>query len=172
MKTFCKYCQAETNHTSIMCFNKPRRPIRQVSKKTLRKEQETKRLWFENNPPDSKGVWLCYLRISPWCPVKLTRSTIELDHVKPRSGNPHLKYDITNLRPACTYCNQLKGSRSLESILNKDKNIMKIFKNAWFWFGVFCIVLFFVTYFGVRLGTEKIMSTYEPPKELDYRVVN
>lgn len=49
---------------------------------------------------------------------------------------------------------------------------MRLFKSPWLYFGLFLIVLYFITYFGIKLGTEKVMSTYEPPKELDYSVVN
>ena len=108
-----KYCDGcGVTHTSIMCFSKPRRPIKNESEKAKSKRTQTGRRWFELNPPDDKGVWICYLQISIVCPVKLTRSTIRLEHVKSKVRHPELKYDVDNLRPACDNCNKLKGSLS------------------------------------------------------------
>lgn len=104
----CSYCSGE--HYSINCFNKPRRPIRKASKKYVFKKQQTDRLWYELNPPDEKGRWFCYLGISPECKVVLTRSTITLEHVKSKARHPDLRFEVTNLRPACAPCNALKGS--------------------------------------------------------------
>lgn len=111
----CKYCGSD-KHTSLMCFNKPRRRMKPISEKTALREQQTKRHWFELNPPNEKGVWFCYLRIHPFCPYKLTRSTIRLEHVKSRARHPELKFDVTNLKPACDWCNRLKGSRDIDEL--------------------------------------------------------
>lgn len=111
----CKYCGSEL-HTSLMCFNKPRRPLKQESDKTQAKRITVSRLWFELNPPDARGLWYCYLRISPDCPYQLTRSTIRLEHVRSKVRYPALKYEVTNLLPACEHCNKMKGSRDLEDI--------------------------------------------------------
>lgn len=111
----CKYCEG-TDHTSLMCFNKPRRPIKPKSDKTARLEQETRQLWFALNPPNERGLWYCYLRIAPDCWNKLTRTTIQLEHVQSKARYPERKYDVTNLMPACGPCNKMKGSRDLEDI--------------------------------------------------------
>lgn len=111
----CKYCGSD-KHTSLMCFNKPRKRIKQVSDKKLHKKQEVDRLWYELNPPDEKGLWYCYLRISPECPGWLTRSTINLEHVKSKARYPELRYEVTNLKPACTHCNELKGSKDIDEL--------------------------------------------------------
>lgn len=111
----CKHCGSEM-HYSLMCFNKPRRRIKPISDKNKLKEQQTKREWFELNPPNEKGLWYCYLRISPLCPWVLTRSTITLEHVRSRARHPELKFDVTNLKPACTQCNKLKGSRDVDEL--------------------------------------------------------
>lgn len=110
----CKYCGGA--HTSLSCFNKPRRPLRQESEKARSKRTETNREWFKINPPDKKGLWYCYLRISPLCPIKLTRTTIRLEHVKSKVRYPELKYVVSNLKPACEHCNKLKGSLDLEEL--------------------------------------------------------
>lgn len=112
-----KYCDGcGVTHSTIMCFNKPRRAIKKEADKTRDKRTEVSRLWFELNPPDSRGVWYCYLRISPQCHIKLTRSTIRLEHVKSKVRYPELKYEVTNLKEACDPCNKMKGSRDLEEI--------------------------------------------------------
>src|SRR3990167_1544243 len=111
----CKYCDS-TLHYSIQCFLKPRRPLKPISDKTLSKKQECDRAWYAANPPDSKGLWYCYLNITPECPIKLTRSTITLEHVRSKVRALELKYDITNLKPACSPCNKLKGSRDVDEL--------------------------------------------------------
>jgi 5-methylcytosine-specific restriction endonuclease McrA len=114
-KNKCKYC-GSPQHTSLMCQKKPRRPLKQEAEKTKDKRTTTSRLWFELNPPNERGLWFCYLRISPMCPVKLTRSTIQLEHVKPKVRYPELAYEVTNLQPACGFCNKLKGSWELHQL--------------------------------------------------------
>lgn len=114
-KNKCKTC-GSNYHTSLMCPHKKRRPLRKESEKTTAKRTATSREWFRLNPPDPKGLWYCYLRISPQCPYKLTRSTITLEHVKSKARHPELKYDVTNLKPACEYCNKLKGSLDVEEL--------------------------------------------------------
>ena len=114
-KNKCKYCGG-TSHSTLMCQNKPRRPIKQESDKARSKRTKVSREWFKLNPPDEKGVWICYLQISPNCPVKLTRSTITLEHVKSKVRYPELKYEVSNLKPACGECNKLKGSLDLEEL--------------------------------------------------------
>lgn len=114
-KNKCSYCGG-SDHTSIMCQRKPRRPIRKEAEKTTARRTATSREWFRLNPPDAKGLWYCYLRIAPNCPHKLTRSTITLEHVKSKVRHPELKYDVTNLKPACSPCNKLKGSLDVEEL--------------------------------------------------------
>lgn len=114
-QSICNYCGGD-NHTSLMCFKKPRRRIKPISDKNKLKEQQTKREWFDLNPPNEKGLWFCYLGISPDCPRKLTRSTITLEHVKSKVRHPELKFDVTNLKPACSPCNALKGSRDVDEL--------------------------------------------------------
>lgn len=109
-KKYCENCGI--THTAIMCFNKPRRPIKKESEKYHSRRTATTRKWFDENPPDAKGVWICYLQISPLCPIKLTRSTIRLEHVNSKARHPDQRFDVDNLKPACDYCNKLKGSLS------------------------------------------------------------
>lgn len=112
-----KYCDGcGVTHTTIMCFNKPRRPVRQMSVKNRHRTQMVKQLWHDLNPPDSTGHWYCYLGIDPNCLQRLSKETLRLEHVKAKVRYPGMKYDVSNLKPACDPCNKLKGSRDLEEI--------------------------------------------------------
>jgi 5-methylcytosine-specific restriction endonuclease McrA len=111
----CKHCGSD-KHTSLMCFLKPRRRLKPIRDSTKLKEQQTKREWFVLNPPNEKGLWFCYLGISPICPNWLTRSTITLEHVKSKARHPELKFVVTNLKPACSFCNAIKGSRDIDEL--------------------------------------------------------
>jgi len=102
-----------------MCFNKPRVKLRKESNKTKTKRQQTRHTWFDENPPNAKGVWICYLNIASNCHVQLTASTIRLEHDKSKARHPELKYDIKNIKPACDPCNKLKGSMSAEEAIEK-----------------------------------------------------
>lgn len=111
-----------------MCFNKPRRRIRAVSDKAYHKKQETDRAWFEANPPSPKGTWDCYLQISPQCLMKVTRSTINLEHVRSKARHPELAYDPNNIKPACQPCNKLKGSMDLEDLVDNFPHLGAIIR--------------------------------------------
>lgn len=115
----CKNCGRE-GHYAIRCMFTTNAPIRPISEKTYSRKQRTDRLWYELNPPDEKGTWTCYLQISRDCPITLTRSTITLEHVKSKARHPELKFDVTNIKPACSPCNKLKGS------LNWDDELMRL----------------------------------------------
>lgn len=101
----CKYCQ-KTDHYSIQCFNKPRRPLRKIGKIG---EQwiKARRSWISLHPPG----WNCYL-----CGKKLNKDTLTLDHVKSRSRYPELRFELSNLQPACIDCNVDKGSRDIDEL--------------------------------------------------------
>lgn len=114
-QNICKWC-GQTNHTSLMCFQKPRKRIKPVAKHTEQKEIDCKYAWFKENPPDESGTWVCYLQISPLCPILLTKETIVQEHVKPKGRYPELKYVVSNRKPSCEYCNGLKSSQSLETL--------------------------------------------------------
>lgn len=106
-----KYCdQCNVTHTTLMCYQKPRKPIK--TKKDLTWEQ-TKKKWLLR---ENTNWWFCYLQISDRCPIKLTKETMTFDHVIPRVRGSNYKYDIDNLKPACSSCNMLKGSRTLEAL--------------------------------------------------------
>jgi len=130
-KKRCKFCgDAKPNHFPYACQKNPkvierrktglkRTPLKKVGKKTL-EWFEAREQWIADNPPPIDGMyWQCYLQIHPWCPVRIDLQHLTLDHVIPRSNDVKLRLDQNNLKPACEYCNNMKGSRSLEQ-LNKD----------------------------------------------------
>lgn len=69
---------------------------------------KARKLWFKNNPPNHEGYYICYL-CNYWVPAK----EITLDHIIPRSARPDLRYEQSNLAPACWSCNSEKGSKHL-----------------------------------------------------------
>jgi 5-methylcytosine-specific restriction endonuclease McrA len=79
--------------------------------------------WIRDNPPDEWGYWLCYLRISPRCLVRIDLDQLTIDHVIPRS-----RHKDTKLMPCCTFCNSLKGSRSLETLLQEYPHLNNVIK--------------------------------------------
>lgn len=118
-------------HFPYACFNNPKpkkelkrteikrstKPIKQIGKGAV-KWMVTRKQWIKENPPPIEGTyWECYLQIHPWCPKRLDLQHLTLDHVVPRSHDSKLRYDATNLKPACIYCNEQKGSKSLEKAL-------------------------------------------------------
>lgn len=111
----CKSC-GKYGHFAMQCYNRRHKSLAPESKNTKKKRLATRRAWFKDNPADENGNWECYLQISSQCPVKLTYLTITLEHVQAKVRAPQLKYDPTNIRPSCSYCNKLKGSRSLEEL--------------------------------------------------------
>lgn len=119
----CKIC-GSLYHSQTFCPRKnraiprkARKPIARESAKTRAKRQQTATAWFKLNPPDATEHWTCYLQISSMCPKRLTRSMVYLEHVRPRSRHPELKFNVKNIRPACYWCNELKGSRELEELV-------------------------------------------------------
>lgn len=123
----CKFCK-QTGHFSYQCHINPkvalrrkvglkRTPIKQVGKQT-KQWFITRATWIRKNPPPVEGkYWICYLRIHPWCPVRIDVEHLTLDHVVSRSRDPSLRFNADNLKPACIYCNGEKGSKSLEDVL-------------------------------------------------------
>jgi hypothetical protein len=108
------------------CFyHKPKKPLnrvkrmRKVSEKTKEKRVATNKAWDEQNPPDEWGYWTCYLRIHPWCPIRIDRTTLNREHDKSKARRKELEHDITHINPACGSCNQLKGSLTAEEAIKK-----------------------------------------------------
>lgn len=132
----CKFCRdPKPNHFPYECRVNPkvalkrkvglkRTPIKKIGKQT-KQWFVTRATWIRKNPPDENGYWYCYLRIHPWCPHALTANRdlvnrnlglLTLDHIVARTRDHSKKFSLENLKPACGYCNDMKGSRSLEEI--------------------------------------------------------
>lgn len=126
-KKACKFCHdPKPNHFPYACPMNPkvilkrkvglkRTPLKKIGKQT-KQWIITRTTWIRRNPPDANGYWYCYLRIHPWCPYKLTLETLTLDHVVARSRDPSKRFAKDNLQPACKWCNEQKGSRSLDDV--------------------------------------------------------
>lgn len=116
----CKYC-GKLGHYPYQCFKNPKKNIKQnglkQNGKYAKQWTKTRDTWIRQNPPPIDGrYWECYLRIHEWCPVRLDIKTLTVDHVVARTRDPSLRFDQSNLRPACWYCNDKKGSKSLEQV--------------------------------------------------------
>jgi 5-methylcytosine-specific restriction endonuclease McrA len=123
----CKFCMnPKPTHWPYQCkvnpkvilkskVGKRRTPIKKIGKQT-KQWFITRATWIRKNPPDENGYYYCYLKINEWCPGKLTVKTMTLDHIVSRSHDPKLRFSLSNLKPACKYCNLQKGSRSLDQL--------------------------------------------------------
>lgn len=111
----CHHCGSSW-HSAWKCPHIANKPLKKEGDKARKKRQSTANKWFKANPPDEHGDWICYLQISELCPKKLNRQLITLEHVKSKVRHPELKYDINNIKPSCSFCNYLKGSRDLEEL--------------------------------------------------------
>lgn len=123
----CKHCGL-MGHFAYQCFANPKKalkrtelrrsskPINKVGKQT-KQWMVTRATWIRKNPPPIEGqYWECYLQIHEWCPVRIDIHKLTLDHVVSRSRDPSLRFNLDNLRPACSYCNTEKGSKSLDYV--------------------------------------------------------
>ena len=99
--------------------------LKPESDKAKTKRIATYKRWIKANPPDENGRWECYLQISSMCPKSLSRNLLSLEHVKPRSKNPELKYKIENIKPSCLSCNEMKGSRTIEELSKIWPHLLK-----------------------------------------------
>lgn len=131
----CNFCGG-TGHFSYACYKNPKVQARRNGLKKNGKYAKqwmvTRSTWIDRNPPPIRGMyWECYLKIHPWCPRllydpnnkpdedELRRSRalpVTLDHVVSRSRDPSKRFNRDNLQPACIYCNEMKGSRSLDQV--------------------------------------------------------
>jgi 5-methylcytosine-specific restriction endonuclease McrA len=100
----CKVC-GERGHSKYYCRARVRTPIPKAGKQA-RNWTNYRRKYFDSHPPNSDGLYRCYL-----CLALFPREGITLDHVIPRSGAPQLRYDDNNIRYACGSCNHAKGSK-------------------------------------------------------------
>lgn len=126
----CKHCGL-MGHFSYACYRNPKRALKQLKRTALKRSTKpinkigkttkqwfiTRATWIKKHPPTIDGkYWICYLQIHPWCPVRLDIEHLTLDHVVSRSRDASLRFNQDNLKPACIYCNNEKGSKSLEQV--------------------------------------------------------
>lgn len=109
----CKYCHS-SEHLSWQCYSNPKRK-EQIKKKLKRgrhsfKWTKVRKEWFKENQAD---YYTCYL-----CGVGMLPGETTLDHVKPRSRAPHLRYKFENIKPCCWKCNQKKGSKTVDNYID------------------------------------------------------
>lgn len=113
MQTICNKCQYNRISGRIR-----RKPIKRVGK-VAKKWMETRQEWIKNNPPDDFGYWYCSLKLMPNCLVRMQIDELTLDHAKSRSRHPELRYELSNLQPACLSCNVYKGSLEVDELRKK-----------------------------------------------------
>lgn len=124
----CKLCGSQW-HTAFKCRLKVRakmhmnvplkrssKVLRPESKKSMAKRKSTYKKWVKANPPNEYDTWTCYLQISSLCPKILRKEYLTLEHIIPKVKAPELKYDISNIKPACSFCNKQKGSQTLDKL--------------------------------------------------------
>lgn len=116
----CKCC-GQMGHYAYQCFANPKKALKRVPVKKVGKQTKqwfiTRATWIRRNPPPIDGkYWECYLRIHEWCPVRVDVAHLTLDHVISRTRDPKKRFAQNNLKPACIYCNEMKGSRSLDEV--------------------------------------------------------
>lgn len=130
----CKFC-GKTGHFPSGCRLNPKKAMKRGSgmkRSRMNKDGKqtkqwfiTRATWIRKNPPDENGYWYCYLNIHPWCPRRLTIDTdlvskevglLTIDHIVARTRDYSKRFSQDNLRPACSYCNEMKGSKSLDQV--------------------------------------------------------
>ncbi len=119
----CSHCGGK-NHYATFCFNKKNKAITKFGKEA-KKDMESRNAWLQSIA-NKDGQWTCYLRISPSCPRILTIETITKEHIKPKGSNRNLAHELSNFKPACYWCNSLKGSRSLESLVGDYPHLQEL----------------------------------------------
>ncbi len=123
----CRHC-AQMGHFSYACRLNPKKALKRTelkrSTKPINRVGKQTKQWFitratwirKNPPPIHNEYWECYLRIHPWCPVRLDIHDITLDHVVSRTRDPSLRFKLENLKPACIHCNGMKGSKDVSQL--------------------------------------------------------
>lgn len=123
----CTNCNRD-GHTSLMCFNKRRKPIKHESDKKRATRMLYSTQWFNENPSGSDGKWPCYLQIHPWCPKRTSRQQLQLEHVYPKNKYPQLVVETLNIKSACAYCNKLKLSNTINQLCKFYPNLVALIR--------------------------------------------
>lgn len=111
----CRNCGSsyrQYNTTQTICqkcaynrYAKPAKPIKRVGK-VASKWIEYRAQWFVEHQPDKNGYYICGI-----CKKPVHIDETVLDHIKPKSGNPELRFVDSNIQPAHWICNSVKGSK-------------------------------------------------------------
>lgn len=114
----CKFCGA-LGHIAFTCRKKPKKPLKVAKKLKPRGKYGqqwivTRETWFKKNPAE---FYICYL-----CGKRMTPAETTLDHVKSRSRHPELRFNLENLRPACWSCQEVKGSKDLDELPERNEH--------------------------------------------------
>lgn len=112
----CKFC-GSTSHTGFSCRNRPQKPLKRsafkVKAKPLKRIGKYTQLWIE-----TRILWIKLNgsegHLCEYCGKPLKPEELTLDHKLSRSRRPDLRYELSNLVPACYACNKAKGSLSRE----------------------------------------------------------
>lgn len=113
MAKHCIVCKKKA-YSDYCVHHKPRKLPNKFGKQAKKNAQTTK-IFRERikSEADQYGMVYCYLQISPLCPKRLSLDQVVPEHVLPKSGNPELRHDQNNIKIACTFCNNEKGSKRL-----------------------------------------------------------
>jgi 5-methylcytosine-specific restriction endonuclease McrA len=101
-----------------------KKPMKKESNQYKKKRLATRDAWFEANPPADNGYWECYLRISPSCLRMVDRTTIVLEHVKPKQRHPELRFEVSNIQPSCEPCNMKKSGYELDKFVDEYPHLL------------------------------------------------
>lgn len=84
------------------------------SKTSSQQWLKTRSEWIKENPPNHQNQYVCGI-----CSKSVSSDSFELDHILPRRGDNI--FDFSNLQPAHSLCNRLKGSRRLTPKVTKSE---------------------------------------------------
>lgn len=101
-------------------------PIARRRPKHEAEDRETRNKWIQENPPNADGYWYCYLHISPMCLNQLDIYAVTMEHVIAKGKGIEYRHDLKNIKPACSPCNSLKSSRSLESLSKEFPHLISL----------------------------------------------
>jgi len=103
-QSICSNC-GSNKHSSLQCFQKPRKRISQRGQKTL--EYETFRDTVAIPYLDKRYGHVCSVK---GCPIT---ENLDVDHIRGRGSHPQLKFDVMNLRYLCRLHHSLKTDGKL-----------------------------------------------------------
>ncbi len=87
----CKHCDSHL-HSSFYCFRKPRKPISQRGERAI--EYEKWRDTVAKPYLDKKFGHVCSV-------LGCNATQVDVDHIKNRGSNPHLKMKLDNVQYLC-----------------------------------------------------------------------